>query len=145
MEEKKTFFGKLLQGLLSIFKQNWKAFVQKLWNKQVPDEIKPEVSLIVDIVERIKTFVDSPGLDLITWAIPGDVDDKAVAYLRSLLRTITSEYGLTDKPTTEYKRGDLQTIATELTAQYLEMPYGQAAITVEGGFQNLIKLPSEEN
>lgn len=140
MEEKKTFFGKLLQGLLEIFKNNWQEWVRKLWNKQVPDEIKPEVTLIVEIVERIKTFVDGPGMDLVTWIIPGNDDDEGVAFLRTIFRSTTAEYGLTEKPTSEYKRGDLQTIATEMTSQYLDMPYGQAAITVEGGFQNLVKL-----
>lgn len=140
MEEKKTFFGELIQDLLSVFKSSFAKWIKKIWKRSVPDEIKPEVTLIVEIVERIKTFVDSRAIEFITAVIPGDKDDKAVAWLRNLLRDITFEYGLDDTPPAEYKRGDLQTIATELTARYLDMPYGQAAITVEGGFQNLVRL-----
>lgn len=140
MSENKTFFGKLIAGLLSYFKSNFPQWIKKIWEKNVPDEIKPEVTLIVEIVERIKTFVDGPGMDLVTWIIPGDKDDKAVQWLRAIFRSVTAEYGLTEKPTSEYKRGDFQTIVSEMTAQYLDMPYGQAAITAEGGFQNLVRL-----
>lgn len=144
MSKEKTFFGAIIAGLLSIFKNNWKDWVKKLWNKQVPDEIKPEVTTIVEIIERVKTFVDGPGLDLITWAIPGDKDDKAVEWLRSIFRSTTAKYGLTEKKVEDYERGDLQTLASEMTAQYLGMPYGQAAITVQGAFENLVNIPKEE-
>lgn len=140
MEEKKTFFRELIQDLLSAFKRTFADWAKRLWKRSVPDEIKPEVALIVKVVENIKAFVESPGIDMITAVIPGDWDDEAVALLRRLLRGIFHEEGLDDKPTSELTRGQLQTIASELTARYLDMPYGQAAITTEVGFQNLVRL-----
>lgn len=151
MEKDKTFFGELIQDLLSAFKRTFGDWIKKIWNRSVPDEIKPEVALIIDIVERIKTFVDGPQMDLLVWCIPGTWDDKALAWarergedytewLRKTLGAIMVEENLIDKPTTDYSRGDLQTIATEMTARTLDMPYGQAAITSEVGFQNLVRL-----
>lgn len=135
MEEKKTIVGKILAAILSVFKENWREFITKLW-KKIPVELKTELLNIVDIVNRIKNYVDSPAVDLITYAIPGDKDDKAVAWLRQKLADITSELNLLDKPTGQYSSTDLHSIATRLTQEVTGLPFGQAAITIENAYQN---------
>jgi len=135
MSDKHTILGKVVEAILSVFKSNWIDFIAKLW-KKVPDELKVQLIDIVQIVNRIKTYVDSPAIDLITFAIPGDADDKAVAWLRKVLGQITSELRLLDIPTSEYSASDLHNIATRLTQEITGLKYGQAAVTIENAFQN---------
>lgn len=139
MSERKTILGKVIVAILSIFKENWLNFLIKLW-KKVPDELKVTLSNIVDIVERIKTFIDSPGIDLITEAIPGNADDEAVKWLRKTLGDVISRLKLLDKPTSEYSSSDLHNIATLMTQEVTGLSYGQSAITIENAFQNLKKI-----
>jgi hypothetical protein len=135
MTEKHTILGKALEAIISIFKEGYKSFMVKLF-KKLPDELKEKLIDIVDIVERIKTYVDSPAVDLITFAIPGDADDKAVAWLRSILSSVTTELNLLDKPTSEYSASDLHNIGTLLTKEITGMSYGQSAVTIENAYQN---------
>ncbi|KIO75564.1 hypothetical protein TH53_19690 [Pedobacter lusitanus] len=103
MAKEKTFIGKILAAVFSVFKENYKDFLVKLWNK-IPTEIKPQLIDIVQIIERIKSYVDSPAVDLITFAIPGDKDDKAVAWLRLKLNDLINELKLHDVKPGEYKK-----------------------------------------
>lgn len=139
MSERKTILGKVIAAILSAFVENWLSFLIKLW-KKVPTELKVELVKIVDIVERIKTFVDSPSLDMITAVIPGDADDETVKWLRDKLRDITIGLRLLDKPSTEYSASDLHNIATLLTMEVTGLSYGQSAITIENAFQNTKKI-----
>lgn len=134
----KTIAAKILQAVFSLFKENWLDFILKLW-KKVPDEIKIELSTIVEIVERIKIYVDSPAVDLITFAIPGDKDDKAVAKSRLFLNETLSKLRLLDVPTEKYSASDLHNIGTLMTKQVTGLSYGQSAVTVENAYQNLVK------
>lgn len=134
----KTIAGKLLQAVFSLFKENWVDFILKLW-KKVPTEIKIELSAIVEAVERIKSYVDSPAVDLITYAIPGDKDDKAVAFLRNALNESISKLRLLDTPTSEYTASDLHNIGTLMTKEITGLSYGQSAVTIENAYQNLVK------
>ncbi|WP_348620204.1 hypothetical protein [Pedobacter lusitanus] len=138
MAKEKTFIGKILAAVFSVFKENYKDFLVKLWNK-IPTEIKPQLIDIVQIIERIKSYVDSPAVDLITFAIPGDKDDKAVAWLRLKLNDLINELKLHDVKPGEYKKTDLQPLATRLTQEVTGMSYGQSAITIENAYQNTIK------
>ncbi len=139
MSERKTILGKVIAAILSVFAENWLNFLIKLW-KKVPTELKVELVKIVDIVERIKTFVDSPSLDMINAVIPGDADDETVKWLRDKLRDITIGLRLLDKPSTEYSASDLHNIATLLTMEVTGLSYGQSAITIENAFQNTKKI-----
>lgn len=134
----KTVAGKVIEAILSVFKENWLSFITKLW-KKIPEELKEKLIEIVEIVERVKTYVDSPAVDLITAAIPGKADDEAVKWLRAILRTLTAELNLLDKPTSEYSATDLQSLATRLTQEVTGMPFGQSAITIENCYQNYKK------
>lgn len=134
----KTIAGKVLQAIFSLFKENWVDFILKLW-KKVPDEIKVELSTVVNIIERIKSFVDSPAVDLVTYAIPGDKDDKAVAFLRKALNEAISKLRLLDTPTSEYTASDLHNIGTLMTKEITGLSYGQSAVTIENAYQNLVK------
>ena len=140
MSERKTVIGKILESILSVFKENGLGFFRKLW-KKVPDELKVQLSDIVEIVERVKGYVDSPAVDLITFAIPGDADDKAVKWLRTILGNITSELNLLDKPVSDYSASDLHNIATLMTKEVTGLSYGQSAVTIENAYQNLVKIP----
>lgn len=130
---KKTILGKAIELILKVFKDKWPDFLVKLWRK-IPAELKAKLVDIVEIVERIKQYVDSPVVDLITFSIPGDKDDKAVAWLRMILASITSELNLLDKK--EYTATDYHNIATRLTQEITGMSYGQSAITIENTYQN---------
>jgi len=134
----KTLFGKALEAILSLFKENWFEFITKLW-KKIPSELQEKLVDIVEIVERIKTYVDSPVVDFIASVIPGDKDDKIVSTLRAILRSIIEELKLIDTPSSELKATDLQSIATRLTQEVTGLPFGQAAITIENTYQNYQK------
>jgi len=131
----KTLFGKALEAILSLFKENWFDFITKLW-KKIPSELQEKLVDIVKIVERIKTYVDSPVVDFIASVIPGDKDDKIVSTLRAILRSIIEELKLIDTPASELKATDLHSIATRLTQEVTGLPFGQSAITIENAFQN---------
>jgi len=131
----KTVFGKALEAILSLFKENWFEFITKLW-KKIPKELQEKLVDIVEIVERIKTYVDSPIVDFIASVIPGDKDDKIISTLRAILRSIIEELKLIDTPSSELKATDLQSIATRLTQEVTGLPFGQAAITIENAYQN---------
>jgi len=131
----KTLFGKALEAILSLFKENWFEFITKLW-KKIPSELQEKLVDIVEIVERIKTYVDSPVVDFIASVIPGDKDDKVISTLRAILRTIIEELKLIDTPASELKPTDLHSIATRLTQEVTGLPFGQSAITIENAFQN---------
>lgn len=135
----KTIVGKVIAAILTVFKSNWLTFIVKLW-KKVPDELKIELVKIVDIVERIKSFVDSPGIDLLTAVIPGNADDEIVSWLREKLADIISGLNLLDKHSSEYTSSDLHNIATLLTMEVTGLSYGQSAITIENAFQNTKKI-----
>jgi len=131
----KTLFGKAIEAILSLFKENWFDFITKLW-KKIPKELQEKLVDIVEIVERIKTYVDSPVVDFIASVIPGDKDDKIISTLRAILRSIIEELKLIDTPSSELKATDLQSIATRLTQEVTGLPFGQAAITIENTYQN---------
>lgn len=135
MSEKKTLLGHVVEAILSVFKSNWIDFITKLW-KKVPNEIKDKLIDIIHIVNRIKEYVDSPAVDLLTYAIPGSWDDEAIAWMRKTLQAITGELNIKDKPTSEYTSSDLHNIATLLTKELTGLSYGQSAITIENAFQN---------
>jgi len=135
MSDKHTVLGKVVDAILSIFKSNWKTFVTKLWDK-IPDELKTELLDIVGIVNKIKQYADSTIIDVITQVIPGDADDKAVAWAREQLTKIVQAEDIANKKISELTRGNYQTIASELTVAATGLDYGQAAISVENAYQN---------
>lgn len=135
MSDKHTILGKVVEAILSVFKSNWIDFIANLW-KKVPDELKDKLIDIVQVVNRIKEYVDSPAVDLITYAVPGSWDDETVAWLRKVLQEITGHLNIKDKPTSEYTASDLHNIATLLTKEVTGLSYGQSAVTIENAFQN---------
>ena len=133
MEEKKTWLGKILIGIISIFISNWPKFVANLWPK-VPKELQEKVSIVIKVVENIKNFVDSPLADLIVLAIPGDADEEIRKKLSELLEQVLhrwNETGIEDKINPVYLHGLGATLTSELTG----MSFGQSAITTEVAYQ----------
>lgn len=51
----------------------------------VKKELKTIIPIAIDIVNGIKTFVDSPGSNFLTAVIPGTLDDQVVTFLRASL------------------------------------------------------------
>jgi hypothetical protein len=81
---------------------NLKSLLAKIWNSiknlfsGIPADLKSAIHIGVVIAENIKLFIDSPGADILTAIIPGNVDDKIKDLLRSKLPLILSELKLAD-------------------------------------------------
>lgn len=81
---------------------NIKSFFIKIWTavkslfNQFPSEIKVAVHIAVSITENFKAFIDSPIADMMTFIIPGDVDDKLKILLRAQLPIILTKLKLVD-------------------------------------------------
>lgn len=131
MSEKKTILGKVVEAILSIFKENWMDFVKKLWRK-IPEDLKEELNNIVGIVNFIKEQVDSPVLDVLVGLSKTDIDDKALAWLREILNDLR----LADLKTSDLTKTDYHNIGTLLTEKSTGVSYGQAVITIENAYQN---------
>jgi len=77
-------------------------FLSKVWGQVkalfdgIPSELKTAVHIGVVVTENIKTFVDSPGADILTAIIPGDIDDQVKNLLRAKLPSILTELKLAD-------------------------------------------------
>lgn len=125
----KTFLGKIIASILEVFKSNFPEFIKKIYNK-IPDDLKFKLSAIVQVVENIKTFVDSPTADLITEIIPGDLDDDLKDWLRKVLPAILEKYKDISGA------GYYHLVATELTSDLTGASFGQSAITIEAVYQN---------
>lgn len=133
MEGKKTILGKILGAIwltvISLFKSNYENFAKQTWQK-VPEDVKGKVTLVVEIVELFKKFVDSAAADVVTAIIPGDTDDDLKVWLRKVLPEILDKY----KGITGADQSHL--IAVNLTQQLLDVDYSQAVVTVEMGYKN---------
>jgi len=79
------------------------AFIVNLWNAikrlftKLPAELKDAVHIGVVLVENIKKFVDSPGADILTAIIPGNIDNVIIAKLRQALPIFLQELKLADE------------------------------------------------
>jgi hypothetical protein len=79
-----------------------KSFLLKIWNSiktlfdGFPAELKTAIHIGVLVTENIKTFVDSPVVDILTAIIPGDIDDQVKILLRNKLPEILTELKLAD-------------------------------------------------
>ena len=85
----KKLFGGVLAFLVTAFKN------VEVW---ISDHIKPAI----EVVNQIKTFVDDSTLDVLTQFIHGDIDDKALAWLRknasNAIDTLAITAGITNEP-----------------------------------------------
>lgn len=68
---------------------------------------KKSISDAIEIVERIKLYIDSPMVDVFTTIIPGDLDNRSVALLRNELPKILTGLRLVEN-------GDLNTAFVNL-------------------------------
>lgn len=79
------------------------SFLSKIWDhlKQLfvslPQELKTAIHIGVTVTTEINNFVESPGADVLTSIIPGDVDDKIKDALRAKLPQILAELKLADQ------------------------------------------------
>lgn len=137
--EKKTWLGRVFASIAALFMNNYESWLKKLWNN-IAEELKPDLINIVQIIERVKSYVDSPVVDMITAVIPGDKDDKVVIWLRGVLRTIILELDLTDKTGAELTKVDKQSLATRFTEEVTGLPFDQASTTIKTAYWNVVKL-----
>lgn len=137
--EKKTWLGRVFASIAAYFMNNYETWLKKLW-KNIAEELKPDLVTIVNIIEKVKTYVDHPGVDLLTYAIPGDKDDKAVAWFRKLLAEVLVELNLITKPSYELSKTDLQSLATRYTEEVTGLPFDQASTTIKTAYWNTVKL-----
>lgn len=79
-----------------------KSFLAKIWStikslfNNMESELKSAIHISILIVENIKKFVESPGADILTALIPGDIDDRIKNLLRDKLPVILTELKLAD-------------------------------------------------
>ena len=79
-----------------------KSFLSKLWADiknlfdGIPSELNTAIHIGVVVTEGLKTFVDSPAVDVLTAIIPGDIDDDLKNLLRAKLPQILAELKLAD-------------------------------------------------
>lgn len=133
MSQEKTWIGKILSAIISVFAENWQSFVQKLF-KKIPDELKEKISIGILIVENIKKFIDSPVADILTAIIPGDLDDKIKDHLRLILPLILEKHNIINQ--TELKPEGAHIIATNINQELTGLSFGQTALTTEVVYQN---------
>jgi hypothetical protein len=128
MSKKKTILGKVLEAILSIFKENWIGFVAKLW-KKIPSDLQEKVLIAIKIVDNLKKFVDSEEADRLTAVIPGELDDALKDFLRKILKDYKiSEYDLNFA-------SHAHTTATIITQELTGLSFGQSALTTEVAYQ----------
>lgn len=137
----KTWLGKIIADLLEVFKTNWPKFVASLWPK-VPKELQEKVSLVIQIVENVKAWVNSPTADFLVSVIPGDLDDDLLKFFRKWFNS--SEYavvvGLEEFKSLSNEHAHL--LATCLTKDLTGLSFGQSAITTEVAYQAFKKEQS---
>lgn len=130
-----------LKGILSLFINNFPAFVKRLFDK-IPDELKEQLAIIIKVVENIKIFVDSPAADFITTVIPGTADDKFKDWLKAVLPEVLEKLGvlnnqvITLSSDQDTRSAQLHSIGAILNKKLTETSFGQASITTEVVYQN---------
>src|SRR5205085_1190903 len=72
----------------------WKG-ISKIWNK-AEDSIKQLTPIAIEVVQKVKLFLDSPVADVITALIPGNIDDVIKEKLREKLPDIIIKMQLID-------------------------------------------------
>lgn len=92
MSQKKTIAGKLIEWVIDLFKRNWASFVNKNYDK-IPEDIKEKISIIIQVVNKVNEFAQSPIADVITNVIPGNVDDQFKEWLRKVLPIVLAKAG----------------------------------------------------
>mgnify|MGYP001278526459 CR=1 FL=1 len=120
--------------------------------KKVDDQLKIILPIGISVVEKIKTFVDSPTADIVTAIIPGEVDDNIKTLLRSILpkilldlrnwkeldditdqeeklKAIILEIGVGTGILTKKERDDLKTrTAAEINAEVSGLSYNEVKL-----------------
>ena len=71
------------------------AQIERLFDG-MPSNIKTAIHIGVVVTENMKTFIDSPGADILTAIIPGDIDDEIKGWLRAKLPALLCELKLAD-------------------------------------------------
>jgi len=88
-------------------------------------KFKEHADLAVSITERIKVILESPVVDVITFLIPGDVDDKIVKKLREILPIVFMKVAIA---TNIIKKNELPSDIIAEVLEYLkECDKGQKA------------------
>jgi len=122
-----------LKGVLRLFIDNFQSFIDKLRNK-IPADLDKNIDIIIQVVNELKGFVNSPLADVIVHLIPGTIDDKIRAWLIKWLPVVLTNLGylkngiitITDQ---EVERGaQLRSIASALTERFTGMSGDQSAI-----------------
>lgn len=136
MSQDKTWIGKILASIISVFASNWKSFVAKLFNK-IPDELKEKISIGILVVENLKTWLGGDIAKFITHVIPGELDEEIRLKLIDLLDKVMA----IDKEIDYLGKFDLNaskshSIASEINTELTGLSFGQAALTTEIVYQN---------
>lgn len=75
---------------VSIFITKFFGWIKKQLGRILP-EVKQVVDVGIDIVEMIKGYVDSPGVDVITALTKNKLDDAGVSFLRAYLPKLLAQ------------------------------------------------------
>lgn len=138
-----TFVGDFLRSLVSFFK-NLTAKTK---------ELTPE---IIQVVENVKNFVDSPGADFLTAVIPGTLDNWvqdilkiAIPKLLNILNTVESFNDILDQnekskaivASFQVQEQDAQdmffhNLASKLVQKTTDEPWSKSIFIAEGAYKN---------
>lgn len=130
-----------LKGVLSLFINNFPAFVEKLF-KKIPEELKEQLSTVIAVVNGVKSFVDSPLSDVLVAIIPSTIDDKVKDWLEKRLPEVLEKLNLINDGVISLSedkaiRGaQLRSVSSVLTEELTGMPADQAAITSQVVYQH---------
>jgi len=128
---KKTIIGKLIEKIFGDFKENWPSFVAKMFRK-VPDDVREKVSIGINIVENIKTWLGGSTADFITHIIPSDYDDELRVRLISLCSVILKLYEKVETvDKMKLEQSEKLSIAANINSSLTGFTFGQSAVTTE--------------
>lgn len=130
----------------------------KSFFKKIDEQLKVILPIGIAVVEKVKTFVDSPTADIITLIIPGEFDDNLKNLLRSFLpkalvnlrnwkelddiknqdeklKAIIIEIGVGTGILTKKERDDLKTrLAAEINSEISGLPYNEVKLPTLGAY-----------
>lgn len=96
------------------------SFLSKIWAhikkvfEGLPSELKSAIHIGVVVTDNIKNFIESPGADILTAIIPGEVDDDIKVWLRAKLPSILVELKLADSCSGLTDPADITTCAVKV-------------------------------
>lgn len=124
----KTIADKIIASIVSAFRATFPQLIKKTYNSLEP-ELRKEISWITQIVSKINDVLQSPGVDVITYVIPGNADDKFVEWARIALPFFLAEI---KKP---LSNSDKAKLSAELTQERTGFRFVESMISSQAVYE----------